>query len=82
LETRTLNKMKNTHKGKKILVTGGAGYIGLNLVNRLVDSGFEVVVVDDLSSGHKKYLNKIYKQHHRTLVHKFYNHAILNCQNL
>lgn len=35
----------------KAVVTGGAGFIGSNLVSRLVDEGTEVLVVDDLSSG-------------------------------
>src|SRR3954453_13010068 len=35
----------------KTLVTGGAGFIGSNLVDALVARGDEVVVVDDLSSG-------------------------------
>ncbi len=35
----------------KALVTGGAGFIGSNLVTRLVDDGAEVLVIDDLSSG-------------------------------
>ena len=35
----------------KAIVTGGAGFIGSNLVERLVDEGVEVLVVDDLSSG-------------------------------
>jgi len=33
------------------LVTGGAGFIGSNLVDGLLDLGVEVVVLDDLSSG-------------------------------
>ncbi|HUH07232.1 MAG TPA: NAD-dependent epimerase/dehydratase family protein [Egibacteraceae bacterium] len=35
----------------KILVTGGAGFIGSNLVDRLLADGHEVVAVDDLSTG-------------------------------
>src|SRR5260370_7684234 len=36
----------------KIVVTGGAGYIGSNTAHLLVRSGFDVLVVDDLSRGH------------------------------
>ena len=35
----------------KAVVTGGAGFIGSNLVDRLVDEGTEVLVVDNLSTG-------------------------------
>ncbi len=41
----------------KILVTGGAGFIGSTLVDQLIKEGHEVVVIDDLSSGRKEYLN-------------------------
>jgi UDP-glucose 4-epimerase len=43
---------------KKILVTGGAGYIGSQIVFDLVDLGYKVVVADNLSTGHKKLINK------------------------
>ena len=52
-------------KSKKILVTGGAGFIGSHLVNKLIQKGSSVVVVDDLSSGKKENINlkaKFYKQ--------------------
>ena len=36
----------------RILVTGGAGYVGSVSVERLVDAGHAVTVLDDLSTGH------------------------------
>ncbi|WP_108718300.1 UDP-glucose 4-epimerase GalE [Miniimonas sp. S16] len=38
------------------LVTGGAGYIGSHVVRAFEDAGIAVVVVDDLSSGHREYV--------------------------
>ncbi len=37
----------------KILITGGAGYIGSHLVKALLDKGFDVVTFDNLSTGYK-----------------------------
>ena len=42
---------------KKIAVTGGAGFIGSNLVERLLSKGHEITVVDDLSTGLKSNLD-------------------------
>jgi len=39
---------------QKLLITGGAGFIGSVLTAYLLDHGYEVVVIDDLSNGHKR----------------------------
>ncbi|OOM11139.1 UDP-glucose 4-epimerase GalE [Clostridium saccharobutylicum] len=41
-----------------ILVLGGAGYIGSHAVNQLVDNDYDVVVVDNLQTGHEDAINK------------------------
>ncbi|MBV6459822.1 MAG: UDP-glucose 4-epimerase [Fimbriimonadaceae bacterium] len=43
----------------KYLVTGGAGFIGSHLTDRLVADGHDVVVVDDLSSGYRENLRQV-----------------------
>ena len=42
----------------KILVTGGAGYIGSHVVLELCDEGYDVVVLDDLSLGNESSVDK------------------------
>ena len=42
---------------KKAIVTGGAGFIGSNLVDKLIDMGVEVHIIDDLSTGFEKNIN-------------------------
>ena len=41
----------------KILVTGGAGFIGSNVVDLFLSNGYEVVIVDNLSTGRESNLN-------------------------
>ncbi len=46
----------------KAVVTGGAGFIGSHVVERLVSDGLDVVVLDNLSTGHSENLNHLYKK--------------------
>ena len=45
-------------EAKTVLVTGGAGFIASHLVDRLLSLGHRVAVVDNLSTGHLRNLNK------------------------
>mgnify|MGYP001368297346 CR=1 FL=1 len=42
---------------QKVIVTGGAGFIGSNLVDKLIEQGIEVIVLDNLSTGKKENIN-------------------------
>jgi len=42
---------------QKVIVTGGAGFIGSHLVNKLIEQGIEVIILDDLSTGKKENIN-------------------------
>lgn len=53
-----MSKEMTFWKREKVLVTGGASFIGSHLVDKLVDLGAEVVVVDNLSSGNLENLSE------------------------
>ena len=63
-----------------ILVTGGAGYIGSHTVVELQNSGYEVVVVDNLSNSCKKSLDRVEKITGKPV--KFYEVDILDREGL
>ena len=50
MKTKTLPD----HQRKKILVTGGAGFVGSHLVDKLMMDGMEVIVLDNFFTGQKK----------------------------
>lgn len=43
---------------KKVIVTGGAGFIGSHVVDLYIKNGFEVLIIDNFSSGKKENINK------------------------
>ena len=63
-----------------ILVTGGAGYIGSHTCVELLNAGYEVVVVDNLSNSCKESLNRVQKITGKSL--KFYEVDILDRDGL
>ena len=53
----------------KILVTGGAGFIGSNLVDELIKKNHQVIVVDNLSTGSEKNINSKAEFHECDIKH-------------
>jgi len=54
----TQGKVSKTMASNRILITGGAGFIGSHLADMLMMRGFNVIVVDDLSSGSLKNIER------------------------
>lgn len=48
-------------KKNYVLVTGGLGYIGSHVCVKLIEAGYDVLIVDDLSNSHRKVLHSIQK---------------------
>jgi len=46
-------------ESKHVLVTGGAGFIGSNLAEKLIDLGAHVVCLDNFATGHRRNLNRL-----------------------
>ena len=59
----------------KVLVTGGAGFIGSNLVDRLINHGIEVIIIDNLSTG------KVENIHPRSQFHE-HDLSVITIDNL
>ncbi|WP_163832607.1 UDP-glucose 4-epimerase GalE [Spartinivicinus ruber] len=65
---------------QKILVTGGAGYIGSHTCVELLNKGYEVVVVDNLSNSHPESLERVQKICNKPLI--FHKIDILDTEAL
>lgn len=66
----------------KILVIGGAGYIGSHAVKKLVANGNEVVVLDSLYTGHKKAVDKKAKFYQGDIENTFLVNQILRTEKI
>jgi len=53
----SIKKLKKNKSMAKTLVTGGAGFIGSNLVDALIERGDEVIIIDNLTTGKKENIN-------------------------
>ena len=49
-----LNEKPTRHNAMRVVITGGAGFIGSHLADRLIDCGYTVTVLDNLSTGHRE----------------------------
>jgi UDP-glucose 4-epimerase len=63
---------------KKVLITGCAGFIGSNLLNNLLKRNFDVIGIDNLSTGKKKFISRNLSNK----KFKFYNFDLLNKKKL
>ena len=52
---------------KKILVTGGAGYIGSHTIVELLSKGLDPIVIDDFSNSNANVFNRIEKIHNKKI---------------
>ena len=59
-----MENRKKMHKRKRVLVTGGAGFLGSHLCARLLDLGNEVICVDNFLTGAKENILKLSKHAH------------------
>jgi UDP-glucuronate decarboxylase len=53
---------------KRILVTGGAGFVGSHLIDRLLEQGHEVICVDNLFTGSKRNIDHLHNHPHFELM--------------
>ena len=68
----------------KVAVTGGAGFIGSNLTHRLISEGFDLVVVDDLSTGLLSNVNQEKSTFHQVSItdSQALNNALKGCETI
>lgn len=65
-----------------ILVLGGAGYIGSHAVYQLIDQGFDVVVIDNLQTGHRDAIHPMAKFYEGSIQSRDFIHAVFEKENI
>ena len=63
-----MEAMPSDKQTKKVLVTGGAGFIGSNLCDALLEKGYEVVCLDNFSTGKRENIVEAQQSPHFTLI--------------
>ena len=68
----------------KCIITGGAGFIGSNLADKLVELGHKVIVIDNLSTGRKQNLKNEIKriENSNSFNKKKYKNICLNFSSI
>jgi UDP-N-acetylglucosamine/UDP-N-acetylgalactosamine 4-epimerase len=61
-------RFKEKLVGKKVLVTGGAGFIGSNLCEVLLSLGAKVTCLDNLATGHKHNIEPFFENENFNLI--------------
>ena len=67
-ETASILVNNRIHKMKRILVSGGAGFIGSHLCTRLINNGHEVICLDNFCTGSKDNIAHLMGNHHFEVV--------------
>ncbi|MFM7462859.1 MAG: UDP-glucose 4-epimerase GalE, partial [Actinomycetota bacterium] len=62
----------------KVLITGGAGYIGAHIAHNLADAGFEIRILDDFSNGLEKRVTRFKDIHRANILDR---EAVVNAVN-